>query len=172
MGIRTSIRFREVSATFTRPNDANIYAAGDLIANSTTAASVVPLEWVNPFAAPFTIESLRIRKAVAGTSATNATFRVHLFSVVPTIATAGDNSAIASNVTDVSGWIASFQNTVSLGFAGSTSCLLVPTEGLSAKKAELIAPGASVYGLVEALAAYTPTALEVWTIYLTMRPRG
>lgn len=31
--------------TFTRPADTTQYAAGDLIANSATAASVVPLSW-------------------------------------------------------------------------------------------------------------------------------
>lgn len=170
MAIRSSIRFREVSDTFTRPNDANVYASGDLIANSTTAASVVPLAWVNPFAVAFDIEYVKIRRAVAGVSATNALFRLHLFSVIPTIATTGDNAVVATVVTDAAGYIGSFENSFSAGFAGSSSCLMVPSEGLV--KTDLIAGGASIYGLFEARATYTPTASEVWTVYLTMRPKG
>lgn len=170
MAIRSSVRFREVDYTFTRPNDTAVYASGDLIANSTTAASVVPLSWVNPFAVAFDIDYIKVRRAVASVSATNATFRLHLFSVIPTIATTGDNGVMASVVTDAAGWIGSFDNSFSAGFAGSSSCLMVPSEGLV--KTDLIAGGASIYGLFEARAAYTPTALEVWTVYLTMRPKG
>ena len=35
--------WRDVPASFTRPNDAIAYASGDLVANSTTAGSVVPI---------------------------------------------------------------------------------------------------------------------------------
>jgi hypothetical protein len=75
---------------FTRPADTTAYAAGDLVANSTVAGSVV-LDTVavarnNDEA--FTLLRCRLQKS--GTTITNASFRVHVYSAAPTF-TNGDN---------------------------------------------------------------------------------
>lgn len=40
--------FSRQTATFVRPNDATQYTAGDLVANNTTAGSVIPMSFVSP----------------------------------------------------------------------------------------------------------------------------
>jgi hypothetical protein len=83
------------SASFTRPADTTAYASGDLVANSTTVGSVVPLTFAR--VTKGSGQSSQIRRigiTKTGTSITNTTVRVHLFSVLPTLATNGDNGAI------------------------------------------------------------------------------
>jgi len=48
MTTKNDIGFRSNTATFTRPGDTNVYASGDLVANNTAAASVVPMSWTTP----------------------------------------------------------------------------------------------------------------------------
>lgn len=173
MAARSSLQFRDVTATFTRPNDTAVYAAGDLVANSTTAASVIPMSWAVPGNETFDIPYIKLRKAGTGSAATNALFRLHLFSVLPTIATTGDNGVMASVVTDAAGWLGSFDNSFMAGFANSCTGLLVPTEGVI--KPDFIPPVAAasilIYGLLEARAAYTPIAVEVFLATLVFETR-
>jgi hypothetical protein len=86
---------RKPSANFTRPADTTAYASGDLVANSTTVGSVVPLTF-SPCTkgAGRSAQIRRVRISKTGTSITNTTVRVHLFNVLPTVSTNGDNGAI------------------------------------------------------------------------------
>jgi hypothetical protein len=90
-----SIVRRLPSANFTRPADTTAYASGDLVANSTTVGSVVPMTF-SPCTkgAGRSGQIRRVRISKTGTSITNTTVRVHLFSVLPTVSTNGDNGAI------------------------------------------------------------------------------
>jgi hypothetical protein len=68
------------SATFTRPADTNVYASGDLVANSTTAGSVAPMAFTigrDALGKGGMVRRVRLRKS--GTSITNASFRLHLY---------------------------------------------------------------------------------------------
>lgn len=58
------------SASFTRPSNTTAYASGDLVANSTTTASVVPLSWVLPEVINGSIAVPRIRMTTSSTSVT------------------------------------------------------------------------------------------------------
>ena len=171
---RSSLGYYEAAASFTRPNNTTAYAAGGLVANNTAAASVTPMSWDIPGNTPFDVACIKLRKAIASSSPTNALFRLHLFTVIPTIATTGDGGVMASVVTDADGWVGSFENSFMAGFAGSCTGLLVPSEGLV--KPDLLVPVAGaqskLYGLLEARAAYVPIALEVFTATLILERRA
>jgi hypothetical protein len=146
--------------TFTRPNDATPYASGDLVANSTTAGSVVPIAVV--FGFPTTesqIELSRIRLAKSTTGVTNAAFRVHLFSTLPTV-TSGDNAAIVI-ATGAAGYLGQFDIAAMQSFTDGASGTI--TTG--SNRIVLIGTG-TIYALIEARGAYTPVALETFTLTL------
>src|ERR1043166_3581382 len=88
-------QINNLSASFTRPNDTTAYASGDLVATSTTAGSVVPLQidLGNVAAVGHGITRIpRARLTKSGTSPTNANFRIHLYEAAPTPQN-GDNGA-------------------------------------------------------------------------------
>lgn len=147
------------SVSFTRPTDTTAYAEGDLVANSTTAASVVVPTWnTSSPSGAFKIMGVRLLKSTA--LVTNAQFRVHLYSAIPTIATAGDNSAFASNVSGRAGWLGSFDGTMVASHADGCGVVCLPTLQVPSRVAE----AAALFGLVVALAAYAPGSGEVFTV--------
>ena len=145
-----------VSSSFTRPGDTTAYAAGDLVANSTTAGSVSPMSWQcqGPYRS-WLIQRVSLRKST--TTTTNASFRLHLFSASPTV-TNGDNGALAGNWSD--SVVQTYIGTVSLtatdgGFVG-----MVPEDGYQPITDSI------VYGLLSATAAYAPGNAEVFKVTL------
>ncbi|HEX8415643.1 MAG TPA: hypothetical protein VF637_17450, partial [Sphingomicrobium sp.] len=89
-----------VSQTFTRPADAAAYLVGDLIANSTTAGSVAPMQFA---AARINAGTGNIRRARILSSAVtdaNQQLRLHLFRNAPT-STVGDNGVFAGSMNGV-----------------------------------------------------------------------
>ncbi len=158
-----------LSATFTRPADTTAYTAGDLVANSVTAASVAPLSWA---AAPvmsggahygyFRVVGVRMHKSKS--DVTNAQFRVHLYSASPVVATTGDNAAYGTDVANNADWLGSLDGTHVAKHSDGTSVVCVPA-GVAAAPIRL-ASGGTIYGLVEALAGYTPASAEVFTFEL------
>lgn len=156
------------SATFTRPSNTTQYAIGDLIANSTTAGSVVAMSWTAgvPEAsssgyASFYVAGIRLHKTQA--TLTSAQFRVHLYSSTPTFTSSGDNGVFGTVVaTGNANWLGSFDVTMYALHADGASGLAVPTESVITP----IRPGATVYGLIEALATYTPDSAEIFTAEL------
>lgn len=149
-------------ATFTRPADTTAYASGDLVANSTTAGSVVPLTFNLGNTFPqnqFRLTRVRIYKT--GTSAANASFRLHLYEASPTV-TNGDNGAWLSN--KFSGWLGNVDVTSMLAF--SDGCA---GTGSAVAGSELLVRATTsgpLYGLLEARAAYTPASAEAFTVVL------
>lgn len=156
------------SANFTRPANTTAYAAGDLVANNTTAGSVVPLSWANIVRTAgdcVRIERVRIEKS--GTSLTNASFRLHLFEASPTV-TVGDNG-----VFNTSGALATDKI---LNYAGSLPVTMVwsGSDGAIGMGVPLTGPavtvtpssGTTIYGLLEVTAAYTPASGEVFYVIL------
>lgn len=153
-----------LAASFTRPNDGNIYASGDLVANSTSAGSVVPLAFTNATVAAGTaalLRAVRIRKS--GTGTTGATFRLHLFSTSPT-SSAGDNAAFAT--TGSANMIARFEIEVSQAYADGANGRGKSIQG---DDVEFVIPAGDIlYGLLEARGAYTPAANETFEIVLEL----
>ncbi len=103
----------------------------------------------------------RVRLAKSGTTATNASFRVHLYASSPTPAN-GDGGAWSTNqatnylgAIDVPSMKAFTDGCCDVGaaVAGSEFLLRLPA-------------GTTIYALIEARAAYTPAAGEVFTLTL------
>lgn len=164
------------SANFTRPSDTTQYAVGDLVANNTSAGSVVAMSWFVAPAyprqtgySPFYISGIRLHASKA--SVTSASFRVHLYSSSPTFTSSGDNGVFGTVVaTGNANWLASFDVTMVALHADGASGIAVPTEGVTAPQ---VMSGSTVFGLIEALNTYTPSSAEVFTAELlleTVRP--
>jgi len=154
------------SANFTRPADTTAYAAGDLVANPTTAGSVTPMSFTLGANTALGIWSLnRVRLVRSQDAVTNANFRVHLYSESPTVAN-GDNGAFSSTqAANYLGYV-SVDATTTPGdkFSdGSAGIGAVGAEGTMHIRA-----GATIYALLEALAAYTPASAETFTLTLEL----
>lgn len=148
--------------SFTRPADTTAYTSGDLVANSTTAASVVPLSWsIQGTGGSGIIRAVRFFKS--STTATAASFRVHLFVAAPPTPTNGDNGAYGiSTVTDHLDTVA--VDLSSGAFAG--------TAGLNKRSAATAIgfrfPTASMklYGLIDVQGGYAPASGETFRVTL------
>jgi hypothetical protein len=152
------------AASFTRPADTTAYASGDLIANSTTAGSVTPLSWPLPHpGAAVQIKRARIRKTT--TTVTNFKAYLHLYSAAPAVAN-GDNGAYSS--TKAANYIGSIliDGTTTPGAKFSDGAAAF---GAAAAGSEFnVQPGSTIYGLLEAQAAYAPGNAEVFTVTLDL----
>lgn len=150
------------SASFVRPADSTAYASGDLVANSTVAGSVVPMSFT---AARVNGGSGMIRRfeiQTSSTSVTNASFRLHLYTVSPTPSN-GDNGAWLTN--GVANYLGSLDVTLDKAFTDGASGVGLPTIGNEVNFS--VASGTRVlFGLLEARAAYTPSSGEVFTVNL------
>lgn len=147
------------SANFTRPNDTTAYAAGDLVANSTTAGSVVPLEIV----AGNNGETIMLRRMIfrkSGSTTTNAAFRVHVFTAAPTVSN-GDNGVLTI-ATGAANYIGTFSIGAVRGMTDGVVGFGLPDIG--ADVAAVLGSAGKLFCLVEALAAYTPATGETFTI--------
>lgn len=156
------------SASFTRPADTNVYAAGDLVANSVTAGSVVPMAVpVGGQAGFINMRLTRVRLLKSGTTATNANFTVHFYSS-PTITCAnGDNGVFSTN--QAANWLGSINVTSMQAFTDGCNGVGSFASGSEAFLKVSNATGPSqqnVYCLLQAQAAYTPASAEVFTLIL------
>lgn len=152
---------RRPTATFTRPSDTTAYASGDLVANSTTANQVAPLQFTvaRESGGSGMIRRARIRKS--GTSVTNAAFRLHLYNVSPT-ASNGDNGAWLTNQSIE--YVGALDITCDRAFTDGAIGNGTPTVGFEINfKLE---SGSILYGLLEARGAYTPASAEVFLVEL------
>ena len=143
---------RTVSSSFTRPADTTAYADEDLVANSTTAGSVTPLNFSVGDGAK--IARVRLVKSVA--TPTNANFTLYLFNTSPTVAN-GDNGAFSPIV---AGMFASVALDAT-GSLGSDDCVV-----FNNLAKEIVCTNSTIFGLLKAEAAYTPGSAEVFTVYL------
>lgn len=140
-----------LTATLTRPSDTTAYASGDLVANSTTAGSVV---FPNASANCPILRRLIFTKS--GTSITNASFRIHIFAQSPT--TGGGDNATFSVTKE--GYLGAFDVTVDRAFSNGACGVGVPITGT-----EILNPNfGALYFIVEARGAYTPASGETFTL--------
>ena len=151
----------KVSSTFTRPADTTAYASGDLVANSTTAGSVTPMSFAIARVAAGTGMIRRCRLSKTGTSITNASFRLHLYTVSPTV-TNGDNGVWLS--TQSATYMGSLDMSSAKAFSDGAGTTGTPSDGSEINFA--LPSGQTVYGLLEARGAYTPASAESFTVEL------
>lgn len=164
-GGSVSIPFITTGVSFTRPNDTTAYAFGDTVANSTVAGSVIPLTIAasNGTNIPSTILRARLNKS--GTSNTNAMFRLHFYSVLPT-SNAGDNAAFSTNQSAT--YIGDIDVNTSIVFSDGCTGEGVPNAG--ATMSFTPSTGTSnIFCILEARNTYTPAAQEVFTVILEVQ---
>jgi hypothetical protein len=157
------------SANFTRPGDTTSYTSGDLVANSTTAGSVVPMSWsvAQVPGGAFAVRRARIKKS--GTTVSNASFRLHLYKSDPSALSSGiangDNAAWSTK--DVADYIGSIDVAVAMAFVDGAAGIGVPISGAGTEiNAKCAAASQTIYGLLEAKGAYAPANAEVFTVEL------
>ena len=137
-------------SSFVRPADVTQYAAGDLVANNTTAGSVTPLSFVSPKGGPCYIKSVSLYHT--DQDATASTFRVWFLSSSPVVSN-GDNGALAGiDAATVLGTVA---------ITADQNC--GDTFGISAAPIGLAVSG-TVYALIEATGTYTPASAETFGV--------
>jgi hypothetical protein len=161
----TSIYVANPTSVLTRPADTSAYAQNDLIASSTTAASVVVPSVQGARAANHQGTIIRVRlntNITTGFSA--ATFTVRLWSAAPTY-TNGDNGAYAV-ATGAAGWLASFSVTLEQQADGAYGAG-VPTVGNGALFSLPIDQTVIYWDLqYTAAAGVTPIASQTFTLTL------
>jgi hypothetical protein len=156
-------QINNLSASLTRPNDTTAYAAGDLVANATTAGAVVPLriDLGNIAAVGHGMTRItRARLTKSGTSPTNANFRVHLYEAAP-VPQNGDNGAWSTD--HAASWLGNIDVASMLAF--TDGCTGTGSAPAGAEMFLRLASG-SIFALIEAKAAYTPLANETFTLTL------
>lgn len=147
------------TASFTRPSDTTAYTIGDLVSNSTTNTSVVPMTFSIPYGRGLKLWKIEIAKSTA--TITNCKLKLHLYKDSPTVAN-GDNGAY-------SGIAAGHLGTIEVDIsAGPTFTDSSVGQGAPASVPMFIVADVDckIYGLLEATAAYTPASAEVFTVSL------
>jgi len=151
------------SANFSRPANTTAYASGDLVANSTTAGSVTPLSF-SMTVGEYRVLRARIKRSQA--TATNASFRLHLYTSSPTL-TNGDNDAWLSTE---SGWLGflttAAANAVAFSDGGCGIAVWESNTATAPWGVHVTTSATTLYGLLEARAAYTPASGETFTVTL------
>lgn len=146
------------SANFTRPADTTAYALGDLVANNTTAGSVVPMSFAMSRATGLGGMLRRVKLRKSAVSLTNAQFRIHFYSASP-VPSNGDNGAwLTDKVANYAGAVDIMcDRAFTDGAAG---------HGLPNVGSEINFTADTYYVLIEARNAYTPSSAEVFTVEL------
>jgi hypothetical protein len=154
------------SANFTRPANTTAYAAGQLVANSVTAGSVVPLSWTAAriAAGNFFIRRARLKKST--TTLTAASFRLHLYAADPSTAAGISNGDGGAWLTKHASYLGSIYIAVSKAFSDAAAGQGSPEIGAEINVA--LASGQTIYGLLEARDAYAPGNAEVFTVELEL----
>ena len=152
---------KQVSASFTRPANATQYGAADLVANSATAGSVVPLAF-HLGAGGGRITQVRLSKS--DTDLTGAIFSIYFFGTSPTTAV-GDNVAFTtasftlSDIIDIAvigQMVSASDDDYGMLNIGDATFL----EGIYTSQE-------TIYALVVTGGTYTPASAEVFTVALT-----
>lgn len=148
------------TATFTRPSDTTAYTSGDLVANNVTAGSVTPMSWSTARVNPGSFGIHRCRIAASSVTTTNFSFRLHLYAASPTCAN-GDNGAWS---TTLSGYVGSMDVTSAVAFSDGAKGFGIPNSGTEIGAYLTLAK--TLYGLLEARAAYVPVSAQTFTVEL------
>lgn len=163
MYVRQLSTMVSVTATQTRPNNTTAYAAGDVVgtdpATNLTFSNVLPDNGVG-----FVILGARLRIDVAAIPAGMAGFRLHLYNAAPTAI--ADNTAFDLIVGDRGKYLGYV--TISTGRDNGATVWYQDNDLNFTGK--LAAGSATLYGVLETIGAYTPTASVVKTSTLNVAP--
>ena len=154
------------SASFTRPANATAYVSGQLVANSTVAGSVVALAFTAARVAAGSFVISRARLHLDSEIRTNAIFRLHLFKTDPTATnpSGGDGAALELNSLPAGDSLGYFDfDFTAASDIQASDIELAAAPAIGNIITVSLASGTTLYGLLEARAAYTPTSGEVIT---------
>jgi hypothetical protein len=150
-----------VSASFTRPSDTTAYAAQDALSNSTTTPTILTFADATRFTGGSGL-ILSARHAKNSTTTANATFRLYLYRA--TVTAVNDNAQFPllwANRANRIGHI-DFTHTTQGTGSDSTSALTTFVN------LPFIATGTSLFGQLQATAAYSPASAEQHYIELAI----
>lgn len=153
------------SQVITRPADTTAYASGDLVANSTVAASVTPFKFTGVSrSVGYKSRIERIGLFTSQALLANGTFRVHLFGKAPTV-TNGDNGAldVASNLDAYLGWFELVLGIIGTG-QGAYGYSSRVASNAQADAFHDISTSQDMWALLEARAAYAPLSAQTFTL--------
>lgn len=159
------MRLKECVDEFVRPNNTTAYSSGQLVANSTSSGSVTPLSF-NVSRGGIKVVTAKVTKTDE-TDVANATFRLHLFGSEPTVAN-GDGATISFNESDYIGYITFPTMVAATDLAYAKANVGDSSVDLGYLGLHHYASSASIYGLLEARAAYSPAAEETFSVTLTV----
>lgn len=151
-----------VSASFTRPNDTNAYTALDVESDSTSSPTVLTFANIGPVGGKILLTRVTHEIDVSAIPSGMGAFRIHLYNASPTAI--NDNAAFD---------LPSGDRTKYLGFIeiptpydlGST--LWADTEAMFQPiRMEITLVTGTIYGILQTVAGYTPTAQAVKKITL------
>lgn len=157
MQLSGSFTAKEASATITRGNDATPYNAGDVV--STLAGAV--MEFANVGVANQIVAVLGTRMRVdldAAVTAGITGYRLHLYNAAPTAI--ADNAAFNIPAADRAKYLGYVPISTPIRFDDTQWS---QDDGINAT---FKLAGTSLFGILETLGAYTPTANAVKTIFL------
>lgn len=159
-------RFADVSAVITRPNNATLYTAGDVIgqadtSNTANAGDAILVfdfgkDWANK---AIYIEAMKISTNQATVPAGMTTLRLEVYKDAP--AAILDNAAWARAIADVGKWQCSISSGTMLASGGS-----VCNEVSSLNKRVTLDSEGKLRGVLVTEGGFTPTASAVKTITL------
>jgi hypothetical protein len=154
--------------SFTRPADTNAYTAGDVVADSTSAAALLTFEAVTPGDGYGTVLDGLVFTSSANVAAAKPDLELWLFNVAPA-SYGNDNEAFAptdAEVQDCIGIVAIPVASFKVGLSGADAAgnAVCDVRGIGLNIAGLT--GNKMYGVLVARNAYVPISGEVFTILL------
>lgn len=152
--------YKKVSDSFNRPANTTSYTANDLVANSTVAIDVEPLTF-NIGRGGFRVVQIRVVKS-DGTDVSNSSFKLHLYGSNPTCAN-GDNGALSTNVATPFG-SATVPSMTS--YTDDAAAVLNIGDSNFAGGIPGFADSTYIYGLLQAVGAYSPASEETFSVVL------
>lgn len=151
------------SASQTRPSDTNAYAALDVIADSTSAPTVLTFANIAPAGGgKILIDRLTYEIDVAAIPSGMIGHRLHLYSTAPTAI--NDNAAYDLPAGDRAKYLGFIETPTPLDL-GSTLWSDTEAQGFPIRL-QVTAASSTLYGILQTLGAFTPTSAAVKTLTL------
>lgn len=146
--------------TFTRPSDTNAYTAGDVVSNSTSAATILEFTAASFEGGGGVIQAATLIDSVA--AGTKPEFDLYLFDT--TVVMENDNAAWDPSDTEVKTFIGKIDFLAAdFETMGANGVTQVRNINLPFK---CVANSTILYGILVARNAYTPTSAEQFTVRL------
>jgi hypothetical protein len=154
-----------VALEFTRPNDSTPYSANDVVSNSTSATTIQAMADIARVASG----TGYIVKARLSTDKKSITprIRVHLFNATGANV-AADNAQWIDKYADAAKRLGYFDLPAMTTGADTSNSDMSRTFDLTLRIPVVAAANRSIYWVLEALDAFTPAALQKFTLELTM----